>query len=221
MRGIDHIVLPVHDLDAAAASYHTLGFTLTPRNHHPFGTANRLIQLQGSFLELVTIERPELVKETTGSDFSFAAFNRDFLERDGEGASMLVLESSDAWRDLAGFEREGLKTYAPFEFSRQARLPDGSEATVGFKLGYVAVPEMPDLMLFVCQQLAPQHFWKPEFQTHTNGAIMIHDIAVVANDPLALQGIFDVFVGGKGEVSGNSVVWPTQRGRISVVAVSV
>ncbi|MBO6820247.1 VOC family protein, partial [Thalassospira sp.] len=46
-RAIDHIVLCVNDLDAAIAVYTQLGFTVTPRAVHPFGTGNALIQLDG------------------------------------------------------------------------------------------------------------------------------------------------------------------------------
>ena len=54
-RGIDHLVLGVHDLDKARDTYARLGFTTTPRAIHPFGTGNSLVQLQGNFLELLAV----------------------------------------------------------------------------------------------------------------------------------------------------------------------
>ena len=45
-RGLDHIVHAVRDLDAAAAFYRRLGFTVSARNRHPWGTHNHIIQLQ-------------------------------------------------------------------------------------------------------------------------------------------------------------------------------
>ena len=50
-RGIDHLVLAVRDLEKARTFYQRLGFTLTPRAQHPWGTANHLAQLNGCFLE--------------------------------------------------------------------------------------------------------------------------------------------------------------------------
>ena len=47
MRGLDHLVLTVRDLDAAEARFRALGFTLTPRAHHPFGTSNNLAIFDG------------------------------------------------------------------------------------------------------------------------------------------------------------------------------
>src|SRR5262245_19653275 len=119
MKGINHLVLAARDLDAQRSLYAELGFTLTPRADHPFGTSNSVLQLEGSYLELLSLTRPELVPEPTAETFSFAAFNRDYLARH-EGFSMLVLDSADTVADLADWKKAGLKTYEPFEFSRLA-----------------------------------------------------------------------------------------------------
>ena len=136
VRGLDHLVVAVNDLGAAGRAYADLGFTLTPENRHPWGTANRLIQLDGFFIELLAIADAGLVPEPTGNSFSFGAFNRDFLKR-REGASMLVLESRDPGQDRAEFERAGLQLFEPFSFERVANLADGSTAKVAFDLTFV------------------------------------------------------------------------------------
>ena len=79
-RDIDHLVLAVRDLDAARATYERLGFTLTPMARHPFGTANSLVQMHGSYLELLAVADPAAIPEPTETRFSFAAFNRDTLK---------------------------------------------------------------------------------------------------------------------------------------------
>ena len=53
-RGLDHLVLAVHDLDAAGRFYERLGFQVGTRNRHPWGTENRLVQFPGSFIELIS-----------------------------------------------------------------------------------------------------------------------------------------------------------------------
>ena len=90
--GIDHLVLCVHDLETARSRYARFGFTLTPPARHPFGTGNSLVQLQESFLELLAVVAADRVPPMLPGRFSFAAFNRDFLE-EGEGCSMLVFAS--------------------------------------------------------------------------------------------------------------------------------
>ncbi len=193
-RGIDHLVLAVRDLEAARDFYARLGFTLTPRARHPFGTDNSLVQLQGCFLELLTVARPAEIPPHGPDRFSFAAYNRDFLAR-RQGFSMLVFESRDARADRDEFRSKGLRTYAPFDFSRQAKLPDGAEATVGFSLTFVSDSRMPDCAMFVCQQHAPEHFWKPDFQRHGNGAVGVEAVYLVAADPHDLAGHFRVLQG--------------------------
>jgi hypothetical protein len=77
MHGIDHLVLVNHDLEALAAAYRSFGFTVTPRGQHPMGTGNALVQLHGSYLELLAVTVPQDVPEHRPGRFSFAAFNRD------------------------------------------------------------------------------------------------------------------------------------------------
>src|SRR5260370_22869197 len=135
-RPLDHLVLCVRDLAAARAWYARLGFTLTPRALHPFGTANSLVQLQGNFLELLAVANRARIPSAEPGSFGFAGFNDAFLAA-REGMSMLVFGSDDARRDQVEFAASGLDTYAPFDFSRRASLPDGGQVTCGFSLPFV------------------------------------------------------------------------------------
>jgi hypothetical protein len=216
-RGIDHLVLAVRDLESARRTYMRLGFTLTPRAEHPFGTGNSLVQMQGNFLELLTVVDPAKIAPATGDTFSFGGFNRDFLRR-REGFSMLVFESADAGADHAAFAAAGLRGYQPFRFERKARLPDGGEATVAFSLAFTTDPRIPEAAFFVCQQHAPQYFWKPEYQLHANGAVAVSEVVMVAGDPPALA---DFFAGLQGRqavsVQDGALEVTTVRGRITVL----
>ena len=215
-RGIDHLVLPVHDLKAARAGYEALGFTLTPDAQHPFGTGNFLAQLQGSFLEIVSVTRPELVKPAAPGAFSFAGYNQEFLKR-REGFSMLVFESADARRDQEEFAAEGLTTYAPFDFQRKAELPDGKTVTVGFSLAFVTDVQAPEAVFFTCQQHAPEYFWKPEYQVHPNGATGVAEVIMVAEVPHSLESLF-IGLQGRERVAphADGLVVQTARGRVTV-----
>ncbi len=93
-RGLDHIVHAVRDLDAAAALYRGLGFTVGARNKHPWGTHNCIVQFPGVFIELLTLAEPDKLG-TDGFSKLFGAFTGDFLKRD-QGLSLLILESRDA-----------------------------------------------------------------------------------------------------------------------------
>ncbi|WP_119307489.1 VOC family protein [Cohaesibacter haloalkalitolerans] len=183
LRGVDHIVLAVADLDAARALYESLGFTVTPTAHHPFGTKNALVQLDDSFLELLAVEDARLMPQVAAGDFSFPRFNMGFLEK-RQGASMLVLRSGDRAADLEAFQTLGLRTFAPFDFGRKAEMPDGSLVEVGFALGFVQDPLMVETGFFVCQHKhSPELFWKANYQAHRNGARHLNSVLFVAHNP--------------------------------------
>src|SRR3984893_17286787 len=105
-RGLDHSVHAVRDLDAAAAFYRRLGFTVGARNRHPWGTHNHIVQLPGFFVELLTVAEPE---KLGGAGFAalFGGFNHSFL-RAQEGFSFLMLESHDAAADARAFDAAGI-----------------------------------------------------------------------------------------------------------------
>lgn len=201
-RAIDHVVHCVRDMEIAAAFYEGLGFTLTPLAHHPFGTDNRLAQLDGCFIELLALARPDDVPEAGPDKFSFGAYNQNYLNAGFEGMSMLALASNGWEQDRAGFEAAGLPLYEPFGFGRTARQPDGTEATLDFRLTFTTDPAMPFAPFFTCNHRhAADVFYKPDYQAHANGAHGLDRVIMVADDPAAhapfLERLFD---GGSGPV---------------------
>ncbi len=58
IRGIDHVVLVVRDLDRARATYERLGFTLTPRGYHTLGSQNHCIMFDRDYVELLAVPKP-------------------------------------------------------------------------------------------------------------------------------------------------------------------
>lgn len=218
VRGLDHLVVAVKDLTVAGRAYEELGFTVTPENHHPWGTANRLVQLDSFFIELLSVGDPAKITETDGKTFSFSAFNRDFLKR-REGASMLVLESADPARDRLDFERNGLSVFDPFSFERTANLADGSTAKVAFDLTILDDPLSPEIGYFTCHNRFPENFWKPDFQKHGNGATGIEAVYLLAGDPSDHHEFLGGFSGQR-EMRATSLglELETPRGKISVLS---
>lgn len=205
---IDHIVVTVPSLDEAARTYEGLGFTLTPRARHPWGTANRLVQFEGrNFIELLEIDRPELIAEhtfqTAPPAFSFGAFNRDFLASGRTGFSMLVLEGRDVDADRARYQAAGIAAFAPFHFERQAKLPDGRSVTVAFDLALTRTEAMPQAGFFTCHNRFPENFWKSEYQRHANGASAIREAVAIAGRPRDFSRFLAGFTGAPvAEVAG-------------------
>ena len=188
-RRIDHLVLPVRDLEAAADFYRRLGFQVGRRNRHPWGTENRLMQFESSFLELITVgEHATAIPPHEPGHFSFGAFVRDYLEQ-REGCALLALDSTNAKADAAAFSKRGIGQFEPFYFERKAKRPDGGEIRVAFTLAFAMDTKLPDVGFFVCQQHQPENFWNTDFQIHPNGAADLAAVLLSVPDPRRAYGI--------------------------------
>ena len=216
MRGLDHLVHAVHDLDRCKASYEQLGFTTTPNALHPWGTGNSLIQFDRNFIEILNLAQPEKISAVAAGEFSFGDFNRRFLTRH-QGMSMLVFSSTDARADQAHWAAGGLKTYPVFDFSRAATLPGGDQVTVAFTLAFVTHPQMPDAAWFVCQQHFPEHFWKPQYQQHRNGARAMQCVWMQARNPAQFKDFLaQLFTEGQVTEQDGGITLELDYGRVAL-----
>lgn len=192
-RGIDHLVIAAHDLEALAALYRRLGFTVGPRNIHPWGTENHIVQMPGCFLELIGVGAGAAISERAGKAYSFGGFVRDYLAK-GEGLAMLVLESSNAVGDAEDFRKAGIGDFEPFFFERSGVRADGSAARVAFTLAFAEWPGVTRAGFFTCQQHEPQNFWNPAVQAHRNGVSGIARVTMVADDPSDMHEFLGAFI---------------------------
>ena len=216
-KGIDHLVLAVNSLPEAAAIYRRMGFCLTPRAVHPFGTANRLVQLDGVFLEVLEVADAGMITATVPERFSFAAFIQDYLGG-GEGLSFLVMDSSDVAGDHRAAIADGLQTWPVFDFSRTARLPGGDDVTVSFSLNFIGHKDMPRAGFFTCHQHTPEHFWKAEYQSHENSARTVLDVSLVAERPENYRRFLQKFTRSDTvQVHDGRLVINTARGSVSIL----
>ena len=215
MKGIDHLVLAGRDLEAMRKRYAALGFTLTPPARHPFGTGNSLVQLDGVFLELLTVVAPGQIPEAKRGQFSFGAFNRDYLKR-REGFSMLVLDSWNCKVDVERFRANKLPASGPFEFSREATLADGRTATVSFSLAFTAMRNAPHAGFFCCRQRSPREFWQSAYQRHANTALTVTEVWMVAERPQSCVKFLEAFSKIRPEPLADSLMLRTARGNLLV-----
>lgn len=192
-RGIDHIVHAVRDLDAAAALYRQLGFTVGARNRHPWGTHNYVVQFAGAFVELLTLAEPEKLGDDAFSA-CFGIFTRHFLARQ-QGLSMLILRATDASADEAAFRRAGIGAATTVRFERAAQRPDGATVKVAFSLAFAEDDAGADIGFAVCQHHYPENFWNPAFQNHVNGAQSLRGVVIVAEDPARHRDFLQKFIG--------------------------
>jgi hypothetical protein len=216
-RGLHHVTHSVRDLDALAAIYRRLGFTVGARNQHAWGTHNRILQLHGFYVELLEVAEPEKIVPPAPRSFSFGAFNRDFVARH-EGIAMLALESRDAKADAASFRAAGIGDFEVFSFEREGRRPDGSTAKVAFSLAFASDPSSPDTGFFACQEHHPENFWNPAFRAHANTAAAIAGVVLVAENPTDHHIFLSAFVGERDiQATSTGITVSTPRGAIQVM----
>ncbi len=167
MIEFDHLVLPVIDLDAAAATLIEIGFVVTPEAAHPFGTANRLVVFEESYLELVTVADPARIPGA-----GFARRVADHLESGRGGFSHFACRATTIGDAGSEVRRAGLASGEPMWFSRPAPRSDGSELTASFTLLPIAGrPEQ-----FFCVHHTPEAVWfRPHLQ-HANGVSRIEQV---------------------------------------------
>jgi hypothetical protein len=215
-RGLDHIVHAVRDLDAAADLYRRFGFTVGPRNRHPWGTQNHLVQLPGFFLELLSVVEPEKLG-SDGFSENFGRFHRDFLAAQ-EGLSFLILESRDIAADAADLKAAGIGRSDVLTFEREATRAEGATVRVGFSLAFAGDRRAPAIGFAVCQQHHPENFWDPALQRHDNAVAGVAGAVLVAENPTDHHIFLSALVGERELLAtSNGITVPTPRGDIRVM----
>jgi len=119
LRSVDHVILGVTDLAAAARDYEkVLGFAVSAGGTHPgAGTYNRLIVLDPEYVELIARLPGHAAGETLASPVS-PMFTR------APGTIGFALASDDIWADVEAIRERGVPVGDP----REGRL-DGPHGT--------------------------------------------------------------------------------------------
>lgn len=175
--GADHVVVAVRDLDASAAQWKRLGFTISPRGTHSpqMGSGNYTIMFDEDYLELLGV-----LAETDQNKPT-----RDFLAK-REGIERTAFTTDDAAGGAAELKSRGLEPLGPVHFGRPVELPGGGTGEARFNVFRWPLTENPGGMrIFACQHLTRETVWIPELQKHANGARRIVRVEVLSADPAA------------------------------------
>jgi catechol 2,3-dioxygenase-like lactoylglutathione lyase family enzyme len=173
IRGIDHVVIAVRDLDRAARAYERIGFALTPRGFHTLGSANHCIMFGSDYIELLALPQPHPA----------LAYYANFLAN-GEGLAALALATGNADAAYAELSAAGIAADAPLDFSRPVRLADGAR-DAAFRIVQLPPAGTPGCRTFLCQHYTRELVWRPEYQSHALGVTGLAAVAVVVEDTVA------------------------------------
>jgi catechol 2,3-dioxygenase-like lactoylglutathione lyase family enzyme len=175
---LDHVVIAVKSLDAAAATYRKLGFTLTPRGlHEGKGTGNHCIMFGSTYIELLGIV------DETGAKGRLA----ERVNARGEGGMAIAYGADDADQTYAALQAAGIEAEPPNDLSRPLDL-DGKRDTVRFRNIMLPKLTLPETMQFVCTHLTPELTRaRREWQLHPNGGIGVVELVIVTDDTSAAK----------------------------------
>ncbi len=197
LAGLDHVVVLVRDLAAAADRWAALGFTISPRGTHSehMGTGNHTIMLGPDYLELLGVLHPT----------PHNAPSRALLE-EREGVERAAFRATDAAAAVADLKARGIAALGPNDFGRPVDMPDGAKSEARFKTFLWPVDQRPGGMrIFACQHLTPETVWIPELQKHANTARRIAEIDLLADNPEASAAFLAKLVDGTVEREADDV----------------
>jgi Glyoxalase-like domain len=173
---IDHLMISVKDSEAAGALFERMGFTATPHSLMP-GLSNRLIcfpsQQRGAcnFVELMTLEDVDTAP----------ALMPLILLPPGRPVSM-VMVAPDIDKTHDALRGQGLNMPPPLHLERDWALPGGEVITPRFAV-LIPDPGQSPFYWNVCQHKTPEHYVRPDFVHHENGAKALTAVIAVADKP--------------------------------------
>ena len=195
-RSLDHLVLPVIDIDVARNRYQQLGFTVAPDGRHPFGTENCCIFFKdGTFLEPIGVAQRETCEARAVKGHTFVANDQTFRFRVGEeGFSHLVVKSDDARADHALYKSNGMSGGKMVRFSRRFKTPDGENQKVSFALAFASDQRSPDALFFACEVVTSANVDRSRLQAHENGVVGLKEVILSELNPTDFQYFFQTYL---------------------------
>jgi len=173
---IDHLMVAVDDSQMAGEQFARLGFTVTERSILP-GLSNRLIcfgpgrQNTCNYIELMSLDDAETAPPPMPT-----------LLPGPERAVSLVMSTSSAAGSADYLGGVGIAATDVIDLKRDWPLPSGEVIQPEFSV-VIPTPGQAPFYWNLCQHKTPQHYARPEFTTHDNGARRLSAIIAVADDP--------------------------------------
>jgi hypothetical protein len=172
---LDHVVIDVRDrIDVAMRCFQALGFNLTPRGRHTLGSVNHLAMFATDYLELLGFAgdaiRPEIMLFPVGlNGLVFKTGNADLVHDQAAAAGLPILPVQS--------------------FSRPVAL-DGGTQDARFRTTRLDPAQIAMGRVYFCEHQTPDLVWRPEWQTHPNGACAITRVVVATADPQRTARLF-------------------------------
>jgi hypothetical protein len=203
---LDHISHFVPDLGAAARALEALGFAVTPVSAQqtqdgPAGTSNVCVMLEHGYLEFLapTMDTPN------------ARRLRATMAR-YPGVHLCCFGSPDAEGEHRRLEAHGFAPPPVVNLQRET----AERQIVKFKVVRASPEKMSEGRIQFVQHLAPEAIWRPQYLGHTNTAVRLACVFVVAADPVDAAARWAEFAALLPRPAGGYVHLPARRGHVLV-----
>ncbi|MDA1098734.1 MAG: VOC family protein [Proteobacteria bacterium] len=164
---LDHTVINVRfEMDRAEGLFGDLGFSLTERGYHSLGSVNHLMMFGSDYLELIGLP-PGMANPR--ADIAEAPL----------GINGLVFKTVDVDATFAHLQALDMAGDPPKAFTRPVKLPDG-EADAAFRTVAVRAGIFPGGRVYYCEHGTPELVWRPEWQSHGNGARAMPEFVIAS-----------------------------------------
>lgn len=219
---IDHSVLYTTEMDATAATYEALGFTLSPLSMHmgsdrpggerrPMGAGNRCALFGRTYLELLGLF----------GDGSVDPWNIRPLIAQYEGLHGYSFGCVDAEITEKRLRAADLSSSGVLPLQRDVETPDGV-ATARFQAVHLDRALTPEGLIHAAHHMTPELIHQPRYLEHANGATHLHSVLLVVDDPdvEATVARYALILDTEPLSEGSLRVLPLPLGRVEIVAVS-
>ncbi|QFY09144.1 VOC family protein [Nonomuraea phyllanthi] len=219
---IDHSVLYTTDMDATAATYEALGFTLSPLSMHlgsdrpggerrPMGAGNRCALFGRTYLELLG-----LFGDGSADPWNVRPLIEQYEGLHGYSFGCAGIEAAEQRLRAAGLSSSGV-----LPLQRDVPTP-GGVATARFQAVHLDRALTPEGLIHVAHHLTPELIHQPRHLEHANGATGLHSVLLVVDDA-DLEDTVDryaLILDTEPAAEGPLRVLPLPLGRVEIVAVS-
>lgn len=218
-RSVDHLVLPVLNVEVARERLTSLGFTVAANGLHPFGTINACVFLaDNTYLEPLAVADAERAKVAAAAGNVFVCRDHLFRQQRGEGLSAIVMQSDDAEADHTAFIASGYSGGDMLEFARPVLLPDGQELISRFRLAFAVDSAEELFFLFFCQRINPLPADRSALEYHANGVTGVRRVCLQAGAKESHTALIKAAFGDTCRVIENGFAFDTENMSIDVIA---
>lgn len=201
---LDHVVIDVRDrMEEAERVFKSLGFRLTPRGHHTLGSTNHLAMFATDYLELL--------------GFGEGGASRPEIAPFPVGLNGLVFKTADAEAVHAHAAAAHLPILPVQSFSRPVELAGGKQ-DARFRTTRLDPAKTGMGRVYFCEHLTPELVWRPEWQSHPNGARAIGRVVIAAAHPRRSAALFEKLFGSEYVAErGDSCILRTGAARVELM----